>query len=724
MISAETIALVKERTDLVAVVAQTVKLARRGRSFVGLCPFHQEKTPSFHVNAERGFYHCFGCKESGGAVDFIMKVEGYGFADAVRVLAERAGVAVDETATDQERREAVAARRSKEDLYGVNAIAATFFEHSLRGTDGAPAHPLAHYAAAELTHRGLPLPAASDLVGEAGPVADTLQAFRIGYAPYGWDGLGNYLRKQGISPAVAEKVGLLVPRTSGSGHYDRFRHRLMFAVTDVNGRVVAFSGRALAPPSAEELAVLKIPSMPGLPDTQPAKYLNSPESPIYVKGEHLFGLHQARQAIRQTGEALLVEGNFDVVGLHARGFTQAVAPLGTAFTASQAKLLKRFAPKVVLLFDGDAAGRKATLAARVPCREGGLDAWVASLAAGTDPDELVRERGRGGLEPIVKNALGMFEYRIKHALDPTTFRGATIDERCARIEAVKAILREEPDPTKRTLGKALADQLSSSLIVGGSAPTSLRELEASLEAAASSGRPPPSFPASQVALPHDRARSRARHDDIALEMLGALTHFPELIEDPSVADLVNENVSGDVVLVVAAMRRSLEPRRTQPMLSSFSRHAAAAARAEPQSLAGGAVDAWSREPSAVAHATSHVDDGQGTATNQPPARLGIGVDDFLAQVPPSVHPFVAMRLVAPVIDSRAAAMSVLLENAKKLKSFRLKREMAEGIEALKLDEAQGNAEKENERLRAIWVQAARTKHGIYGTGGGFGPPRA
>ncbi len=707
MISAETIALVKERTDLVALVAETVKLTRRGRSFVGLCPFHQEKTPSFHVNAERAFFHCFGCKESGGPIDFMMKVEGYGFAEAVRVLAERAGVQVDEIATDQERREMNAARQTKEELYGVNALAATFFEHSLRGDS---AHPLAHFAAAELERRGLPLPTRHDEVGEAARIGDTLQAFRIGYAPFGWDGTVTFLRKQGVSPMVAEKVGLLVPRSSGSGHYDRFRHRLMFAVTDVNGRVVAFSGRALPEPSSDQLLALKITPTGSPPDAQPAKYVNSPESPIYTKGEHVFGLYQARQAIRQAGEAVLVEGNFDVVSLHARGVTRTVAPLGTAFTVGQAKLLKRFAPKVVILFDGDAAGRKATVAARVPCWDGGLDPWVASLPSGTDPDELVRTRGREALDPIIKNALGMFEYRINNALDNGSFRGASIDERYARIEAVKAILREERDPTKRALGKSLADRLSSLLIVGGKAPTSLRELETALEDAASAGRHPRSIDRNQVALPHDRARSRARPDDIALEVLGALLDYPELIFDPEVTSVVNEGLPGDCVLAVAALRRVVNEKALPKSRASTS------ARAEPGNAPGNEAGMTIGSDVAVQiHAT------EATSTGYGRQEFGIHTDDLLAQIPHSIHSFAAMRLASPVLETRDAAMSVLLENARKLSCLNLRREMAEGIEALGQALAQGDAEKENERLRTIWAQAAQKKHGIRG---GQGPTQS
>ncbi len=365
MISPETIAIVKERTDLVALVAETVKLVRKGRSFSGLCPFHKEKTPSFNVNPERGFFHCFGCKESGSSVDFLMKLHGLSFREAVQDLAPRLGVAIDETTSGAEQREATAARRSKEDLYGVNNLAAVYYERCMR--PGQEGHPLSSYARDEIARRGLG--------PDAGPAAaDALQAFRVGYAPHAWDGLASFLKQQGISPILAERAGLLIPRANGSGHFDRFIHRLMFAVIDVMGRVVAFSGRALPDPTPAEIAA-HAPSAPRPdPEKKPAKYINSPESPIYTKGEHLFGLHQAKAAICQEGEAILVEGNFDVVALHARGLANAVAPLGTAFTPAQAKLLKRFAPSVVVAFDGDAAGKKATRAARVPCREGGLSA--------------------------------------------------------------------------------------------------------------------------------------------------------------------------------------------------------------------------------------------------------------------------------------------------------------------------------------------------------------
>lgn len=686
MISPETIALVKERTDLVALVAENVKLTRRGRSFVGLCPFHQEKTPSFHVNAERGFFHCFGCKESGGAVDFLIKTEGYTFPEAIRVLAERAGIEIVETATDQEKREASAARKAKDDLYAVNNAAAIFFERCLRGS---AAHPLAHHARAELERRGLPVPDRNDAVGEDARVGDTLQAFRVGYAPFGWDGLVSYLKQQGISHGAAERVGLLVPRSSGSGHYDRFRHRLMFAVSDVMGRVIAFSGRALPEPSPEELTSLRIQGPATQPDQAPAKYINSPESPIYTKGEHLFGLHQARQAIRQAGEAIMVEGNFDVVSLHARGVGTAVAPLGTAFTAAQAKLLKRFAPSVIVLFDGDNAGRKATRAARVPCREGGLDAKVALLPKGVDPDDYARQHGKDGLERVLKNARGMRQYLLEDALDGEAFRSGSLEEQRARIRAVTQLLSEETDPTLRAMAKTYADQLSSKLVMRGQAPSSVRELEVAVEQALSTNtRGAGPLPASQAPVPHDRARSRSRTDAIALELLGALLDFPELLDDFQVEEALAA-LDGEVALTVAALRRV----------------AAAHAPQAPQAKSG---------PDPFGDPGEAEGDGTGAADENPPARtaeMGVYADEFLAQIPRSIHSFAVGRLASPAFDTSDVAKGVLLDNARKLSSLSLKRENAAEIEQLHRVEAQGDAAKEDELMRAAFQRAQR-RHGL------------
>ncbi|AUX33690.1 MULTISPECIES: DNA primase [Sorangium] len=643
MISPETIALVKERTDLVALIGESVRLTRRGLSFTGLCPFHKEKTPSFHVNPNRGFYHCFGCKETGSAIDFVMKLEGRTFAEAVRALAERAGIEVAESMTEAERREAQAARKSKDDLYAVNHLAATFFEHSLRGGPGGGPHPLARYAHEELARRGLPL---RDGDGGVDPISEALQAFRIGYAPFAWDALATYLRQQGVSPVLAERVGLLVPRSSGSGHYDRFRHRLMFAVTDVMGRVIAFSGRALPDPSPAELSSLGKGGPAPQADGAPAKYINSPESPIYTKGEHLFGLYQARQAIRQRGEAVLVEGNFDVVALHARGIGHAIAPLGTAFTPGQAKLIKRFAPAVILLFDGDAAGKKATRAARSPCREAGLSARVAVLPAGVDPDDLARKHGPDAVARILKGARGLLEHLIDEALDGDSFGGSSLPEQLARVRAVAALLAEEDDPNLRMMAKLYADRLSSKLVIGGRSPDDLRQLERVVEESLSRPRSQPTrevTPSGQTTETWERARSRAQFQEVSLEILGAILDFPELLADDEV-QLALECLEGEVALAIVTARQNF----------TF--------------------------------------------------EMGLAAGEFLAQVPAPIHSFAAGRLVSPVFEAASTAKATLLENSQKLSRHALARQKAAVMS--QLQKSAVDADAENALLRDLFQRRA------------------
>jgi len=518
MISERTIAAVVERVDIVQLIGETTKLRRAGRSFLGLCPFHKEKTPSFNVNPERGYFHCFGCKEHGNAIDFVRKLEALSFPEAVRMLAERAGVEIEDHATDAERHEAAAAKREREDLYAVNGLAALFFEQSLRGGPGARPHALAGFAVAELARRGL------DLDNPA------IAAFRIGYAPHAWDGLAVFLARQGVSPVAAERVGLLVPRTSGDGHYDRFRHRLMFAVLDVQGRVIAFSGRALPDPSAEELAPLGMRPWTK-PDEKPAKYINSPESPIYTKGEHLFGLFQARQAIRQAGEAVLVEGNFDVVSLHARRIENVVAPLGTAFTETQAKLLRRFAPSVAVFFDGDAAGRKATGAARAPIRTGGLTARAVETPTKADPDDLVQKQGAETVVALIGRAPPLVHRLLNLILREGEVDGAPEHDVAARLRAAQKVVNEAGDDIEQATVRAYAEQLAAGL--GMREQTLTRAPRADIRPAASAPRTPAT--------------------DLALGMLGAVLDAPELVDHPDVA-AASSAMEGPAVLGLVALR--------------------------------------------------------------------------------------------------------------------------------------------------------------------------
>lgn len=644
MISPETIALVRDRTDILAVVGEGVpSLKRRGRSWVGLCPFHKEKSPSFHVNPDRGFFHCFGCKESGSAIDFLMKHEGYTFPEAVRALAERAGIAVEETQNTAQLSEADRNRKAREDLYAVNALAATYFEEQLRK------HEHRGYAIEELERRGL-------VPGKDPMVDEVLQAFRIGYAPSGWDGLTSFLRAQGVSPVAAETVGLLVPRSSGSGYYDRFRHRLMFAVVDAQGRVVAFSGRALRelPPSEPRPGLVRL-NEDGEAH-KPPKYINSPESPIYTKGQMLFGIHQARHSIRQQEVAVLVEGNFDVVSLHARGITNVVAPLGTAFTMEQAKLLKRFAPDVVFLFDGDAAGRKAVRLSREAVKTAGISARVAELPNGVDPDELSREKGPKAIEDLVASAKGMLEALIEMTLDES-FTQADAYEKQARIAFVAKLLADEDDPIVHAMAKGFTDMIAGRLDIVRSGEGAFRALESSVKQALAraeaerrrqqqaAGAPGPAPQSGDGTRISPRTPGTAERKEI----VSALIEWPVLVDDPEVADEL-ALLEGESVKIVAALRR-----------------------------------AWN------------------------PDTRTLDTDGFLAQMDGKVRAFAAERLADPRTESQIQAKEYLLDNAKKLKRLLLSQEAAQI--ARETYRAQGDSEAERELLREA-AERLRAKHGL------------
>ena len=536
VIAEETIDRVRRQTGLASLIGETVKLVRRGRSFVGLCPFHKEKTPSFHVNEERGFYHCFGCSASGDVFKFVSETEGLSFVEAVRRLAERAGIEVEDNASAADRLKRAEARRRREELYDVSNAAAAYFERMLLE------HPLAEHARKELERRGLTSSSATDTI------ADALQSFRVGYAPYGWGNLAEHFRDTQLNPRAAEAVGLLVPRKGGGGHYDRFRHRLMFAVIDATGRVVGFSGRSLDDPSEAELNQAGVEALSSTRSDPPAKYVNSPESPIYRKREVVFGLYQARQALRTEGQSLVVEGNFDVVSLHARGIRNVVAPLGTAFTADQAAQLKRYVPTVVLLFDGDAAGRRAVSAAREPCQDAGLMARVASLPAGADPDDLVREHGAESIRRLVHGAQGLVEHLIDTALD-SGFSAGDAQTQAAKIKEVVEILSSTTDPAVRALAEQHADRIASRLGIADA--RTFRTLRSQVLRALR----PRSGGAEEAGRRAQPARRRSAQDALGMAIFGAFLDYPALLTtEEAVAGA--EWLNGDSAAAIAALRQA------------------------------------------------------------------------------------------------------------------------------------------------------------------------
>lgn len=633
MISQDTIDAVRNQVSIVSVVGERLRLDRRGRALVGLCPFHKEKTPSFNVSPEKGFYYCYGCGESGNVITFVQKLDGLTFPEAVRSLAEGAGLEVRETGSDADMRREAEARRRRDELYGASEAAADYFRRCLRE------HPLAASARDELARRGL---AAESDDG----VAKVLEAFRVGYAPHGWEGLVQHLRGAGVSLAAAETVGLVAQRKSG-GYYDRFRHRLVFAVLDVRGRVIAFSGRSLPEPEGEAERD---------PAERVAKYYNSPESPIYRKREAVFGLFQAREAIRERNRAVVVEGNFDVVSLHARGLCHVVAPLGTAFTEQQAKELKRYTRNVTFLFDGDDAGRRATGAAREPCQAEELLPRVARLPQGVDPDDLVRAQGAEAVERVLAGAQPLLEYLIDTALES----GFTVDDaraRASKLQEVGALIAAEQDPTVRAMSERYADEVAGRLgVVHGQDVRSFRALQRRVVAASRGPQPGAEAAAEQrrPSAPH-RARSRTRVAGILQQVLGAALEFPELLADVEVLPLL-VHVEGD--LAVALTRVA---------------------------------------------ATS-------ASTEEAPTP-----ETYAERFPAALRPAVARRLVNPQLDDVQQAKAVLMDNLQKLERLQQRRERAGVVEELRRAAQAGDVDGEMSLLRRELARA-RARHGLPGEG--------
>jgi len=358
---------VRDRVDIIDLIGRYVDLRRAGRNFKGLCPFHQERSPSFNVNPERKGYKCFGCGVGGDAIRFVMEIEGRSFPEAVRKLAELYGVSLPQMAFGSSPDRS----HEKDEAYAILRAAADLYERSLWD---APVGALAR-----------------DYLERRGVEPAHARAFRLGYAPApsesGWDLLVRALERQGLSPVVAQRLGLCGHSERSGNLYDKFRGRLMFPVVAVGGEVIAFSGRSVPPHDAADAD-----------GHSPPKYVNSSESLLFNKGKTLFALSNARAAIRSSRRALLVEGNLDVLKLHQWGHAEAVAPLGTALTADQARLLARFAESVVMCFDGDAAGKKAAWSALPLLLEADLDVRMIFLPEGEDPDSVGAERFAALLE--------------------------------------------------------------------------------------------------------------------------------------------------------------------------------------------------------------------------------------------------------------------------------------------------------------------------------------
>jgi len=423
------VAAVRNAGDIVRLVSDYVPLKRGGARLKGLCPFHHEKTPSFSVDPQMQLFYCFGCQAGGDAFKFVMLYEKLDFPEAVEFLAKRWGVSLPAERARPE--DDVRAR-----VLLMNEAAAGFFR--AQWTDVSRGRVAREY----LAGRGV-----TEAVAER---------FGLGYAPDTWDALGNVLGARGFKPQELQIAGLAVPRKDGSGQYDRFRHRLVFPIRDVSGHVVAFGGRALG-------------------DSEP-KYLNSPETPTYVKGENLFGLDVARDAIRREGMAILVEGYLDLIALHQAGFENAVASLGTALTPAQVKLLARYTERVVVSYDGDKAGVNAAAKTLDLFLERGFDVRVAEIPGEQDPDDFVKESGAAAYDAIVRQAPGYLDFLVRRET-----RGRELARPEEKVAAINAILPKLARLDNAVLRAAWAGRLADALQLDDELV--LQELRTALKAA-------------------------------------------------------------------------------------------------------------------------------------------------------------------------------------------------------------------------------------------------
>lgn len=397
LISGDKIEEIRRAASIRDIISQYITLKKAGRSYVGLCPFHAEKTPSFHVSEEKGIFKCFGCGAGGDIFRFCMMITGVSYPEAIRDVARRYGISVPQRPLSPRQKEET---EQKQSLYAINEEASQYFRQQLQGTVGeAPRRYLSERAISP----------------------SCIEMFSLGYAPHHWEGLLTYLKAKGYSPELALKAGLIRTGQKDGGYYDYFRDRVMFPIADVRGKVIGFGGRIL---------------QSGEP-----KYLNSPESPIYSKGSSLYGLFQARQAIQKEDHIIMVEGYFDLLALFSHGIHNVVASLGTAITQTQLQLLRRYSRSMVVVFDGDEAGVKAMARALPLFLSEGMDARVVVLAEDKDPDDFVRGEGADAFRALTAQALPVMDFYLQwlmQRIDTQTVEGKrhVLDQMVPHLSAI------------------------------------------------------------------------------------------------------------------------------------------------------------------------------------------------------------------------------------------------------------------------------------------------
>jgi len=361
---------IRAASDIVDIIGSYLPLKKTGANFTALCPFHKEKSPSFNVNPHKQIFHCFGCHKGGDVFNFVRDYENIGFMDAVRRLAERAKIPLEFENTPG----AQESRHLKDQLLDIHEQLTTRWQNCL-----------ANEAAGQL---------ARDYLAKRGVSADAIKLFRIGAAPELWDDTVNWAKSKNFSIETVEKAGLIIKKEEAGRYYDRFRGRLMFPICDEQGRVIGFSGRVLSG------------------DEKTAKYVNSPETPIFTKSKIFFGLDKSKRAILDAGFAIICEGQLDLIACFTNGVQNIVAPQGTAFTESHARIIKRYANEVVLCFDSDNAGQNAIVRSLDHLLASGLAVRVAVVPTPHDPDSFIKSNGGAAFNELIKNAAGFFDYYL------------------------------------------------------------------------------------------------------------------------------------------------------------------------------------------------------------------------------------------------------------------------------------------------------------------------
>ncbi len=411
----EKVSEILNTSDIVDVISESVILKKSGGNFFGLCPFHSEKTPSFSVNASKQIFHCFGCSAGGNVLSYVMKYHGITFPEAAKMMARKYNITIETKEIDP------AIKRQlhlKENLFRLNKIVmGTYFDELKNSKTG-------EIARQYLKDRGI--------------LDDTIELFRLGFSPDNWDTIVKVLKERKISKNIAVQSGLILERKQNNGYYDRFRNRIMFPIFDINMQVAGFGGRVM--------------------DDSMPKYMNSPETPIYNKSRILYGLHMSKQFCRQQGLVYIVEGYFDFLSLYQHGIKNTVASLGTALTADHVRILKGYAPRMVLVFDSDTAGINAAKRSIKIFMNEGVDTRILVLPQGNDPDSYVVKHGQKAFNELALNAKTIMQFLLQVSIDT---HGLSVEGRIRILEDMKKQLILIQDSALRSLYvKELAETLN------------------------------------------------------------------------------------------------------------------------------------------------------------------------------------------------------------------------------------------------------------------------